>query len=460
MTIAKPYERRLAVAQTALLLVGIGLTTTAGVRPARAQSGTSPATTQAQQPARSQDSNIPDAPSTVQPPPPPAPAAEDKPVPQPPGAESNADTSSANTSGAAEKNGGQTGDGGQPPPPMPPVQTLPAGSTPRNQINPKDDLYKISVPVNFVQVPVTVKDRDGRLVDGLTSKDFSVLENGKKQQMTFFTADPFALAVAVVIDLGMPDVAVQKVNQTFPALVGAFSLYDEVAIYTYSSTVSEVSDYNAANQRLAAVLNQMKLERGHNNGVPVLSGPLASGPTVNGVPVGGAPVNPVSSPPKEAHVLNDAILRAALDLSKRDRTRRKVIFVISDGREMGSTASYGDVKKVLQTQGVQVWAVALEASALPIYSKLERLHLPREGYGNLLPKYASATGGDVYTKLSRNDIEDAYARITSEARNQYTLGYTTRATASTAFRDIEVKVDHPGLSVTAKEGYYPVPQAR
>lgn len=307
---------------------------------------------------------------------------------------------------------------------------------------------------------MTVKDRDGRLVDGLTSKDFSVLENGKKQQMTFFTADPFALAVAVVIDLGMPDVAVQKVNQTFPALVGAFSLYDEVAIYTYSSTVSEVSDYNAANQRLAAVLNQMKLERGHNNGVPVLSGPLASGPTVNGVPVGGAPVNPVSSPPKEAHVLNDAILRAALDLSKRDRTRRKVIFVISDGREMGSTASYGDVKKVLQTQGVQVWAVALEASALPIYSKLERLHLPREGYGNLLPKYASATGGDVYTKLSRNDIEDAYARITSEARNQYTLGYTTRATASTAFRDIEVKVDHPGLSVTAKEGYYPVPQAR
>ena len=344
---------------------------------------------------------------------------------------------------------------------MPTIQTVPPGSVPKQNNGGQQQMYKLVTNVNFVQVPVTVKDRDGRLVDGLLSRDFVVLENGKKQEMTFFTADPFALSVAVVLDLGMPDVAVQKVNQTFPALVGAFSPYDEVAIYTYSSTVSEVSDYNGANQRLTAVLNQMKTERGHNNGVPVMSGPLASGPTVNGMPVGGPPINPVSTPPKEAHVLNDAILQAALDLSKRDRTRRKVIFVISDGREMGSKASYSDVLKLLLAQGIQVKAVGVEGAALPLYSKLERLHLPREGYGNLLPKYTSATGGgNVYTELSRNAIEDAYAQITSEARNQYTLGYTTRATASTAYRNIEVRVNRPGLKVYAKDGYYPVPSAR
>jgi VWFA-related protein len=344
---------------------------------------------------------------------------------------------------------------------MPTVQTVPPGSVPKQNSGGQQQMYKLVTNVNFVQVPVTVKDRDGRLVDGLLSKDFVVLENGKKQEMTFFTADPFALSVAVVLDLGMPDAAVQKVNQTFPALVGAFSPYDEVAIYTYSSTVSEVSDYNGANQRLTAVLNQMKTERGHNNGVPVMSGPLASGPTVNGMPVGGPPINPVSTPPKEAHVLNDAILRAALDLSKRDRTRRKVIFVISDGREMGSRASYSDVLKLLLAQGIQVKAVGLEGAALPLYNKLERLHLPREGYSNLLPRYTSATGGgNVYTELSRNAIEDAYAQITSEARNQYTLGYTTRATASTAYRNIEVRVGRPGLKIYAKDGYYPVPSAR
>lgn len=344
---------------------------------------------------------------------------------------------------------------------MPPVTTVPAGSVPR-QPPAKDELYRLKISTNFVEVPVTVKDHDGRRVDGLLYKDFSVYENGKKQQLTFFTSDPFELSVAIVLDLGMPDVAVQKVNQTYPALVGAFSPYDEVSLYTYSNTVSQATDFTSGSQRLTAVLNQMKTVRGHNNGPPVLGGPFGpQGPTVNGIPVGGPPVPPVSTPPREAHVLNDAILRAALDLAKREKTRRKVIFVISDGREMGSTASYSDVLRLLLAQGIQVKGVAVEGAALPLYGKLEKLHLPHEGYSNILPKYVSATGGgQVFTELSRQAIEESYAQITSEARNQYTLGYATRATASSGKRDIEVRVDRPGLKIYAKDGYYPVPAVR
>jgi VWFA-related protein len=323
-------------------------------------------------------------------------------------------------------------------------------------------MYKLTVTANFVQVPVTVKDNDGRRVDGLLPKDFTVLENGKKQDLKFFTSDPFELSVAILLDIGMPDVAVQKVNQTFPALVGAFSPYDEVSLYTYSSTVSQVTDFTGATSKLTAQLNQMKTVRGHNNGPPIMGGPFGpQGPTVNGLPVGGAPVPPVNTPPKESHVLNDAILQAALDLSKRDRTRRKVIFVISDGRELGSKASYSDVLKLLLAQGIQVKAVAVEGAALPLYSKIEKLRLPLQGYGNILPKYAAATGGgNIFTELSRSAIEESYAQITSEARNQYTLGYTTRATASTAYRNIEVRVARPGLKIYAKDGYYPAAAPR
>src|SRR5258708_39162322 len=118
------------------------------------------------------------------------------------------------------------------------------------------------------------------------------------------------------------------------------------------------------------------------------------------------------------------MLRAARDMSKGDRTRRKVIFVISDGRESGSKASYKDVLRLLSSNEVQVQAVAVDSAALPIYGKLERLHLPLAGYGNILPKYAAATGGAQYTELSRGAIEDIYAQAMSEARNEYTLGYT------------------------------------
>src|SRR4029077_3010777 len=125
------------------------------------------------------------------------------------------------------------------------------------------------------------------------------------------------------------------------------------------------------------------------------------GPTVNGAPVGGPVIAPVNTPPREAHVLNDAILRAALDLTKRDRTRRKVILVISDGRELGSQASYSDVLKVLETRNIQVKAVVVDSGALPVFRQVEKIHLPHkegsgwpilrgQGYTNLLPKYASA----------------------------------------------------------------------
>ena len=429
---------------------------------AHAQAGSAQPSSQAQQGQsqgqnQGQNQDIPDAPSAVQPPTqfpqsaPPPPADENPPKPSASG------RSATGSNGDANRPANEPDTA--PPPPMPPVTTVPPGSVPK-QTGQQEQLYRLTLSVNFVQVPVTVKDRDGRLVDGLLSKDFTVLEGGKEQKLTFFTSDPFALSVAIVLDLGMPDVAVQKVNQTFPALVGAFSPYDEVAVYTYSSTVSQVSDFGGATQRLTAVLSQMKTERGHNNGPPVLSGPMASGPTVNGVPVGGAPVQPVNTPPKEAHVLNDAILRAALDLTKRDKARRKVIFVISDGKEYGSNASYGDVLRLLLAQGIQVKAVGVDSAALPIYSKLERLHLPRMGYSDILPKYTSATGGgQVFSELSRNAIEDAYAQLTAEARNQYTLGYSAPK-AGPAHRDIEVKVDRPGLKIYAKEGYYPVQAAR
>jgi len=346
---------------------------------------------------------------------------------------------------------------------MPPIETLPPGSTPRNQMNPGEDLYKFVVRVDSVQIPVMVRDASGRRVDGLLPKDFTVLENGNVQKLTYFTTDPFELSVAILIDTGMPDIAVQKVNQTYSALVGALSPYDEAALYTYSSTVSQVTEYTGKSENLTLALDQIKVVRGHNNGPAILSGPMSGGgPTVNGAPAGGPTIAPVNTPPREAHVLNDAILRAALDLSKRDKTRRKVIFVISDGRELGSRASYRDVLRVLESRNIQVKAVVVDSGALPVFRQVGKIHLPLEGYGDILPKYTYATGGgEVRHELSRNAIEDAYTEITSEARNQYTLGYSAKATtSSSAYREIIVVVHHKGLKVYAKDGYYPTPSAR
>jgi VWFA-related protein len=409
---------------------------------------------QAQKQAGQQD--IPDAPSAVRPVQPfPTNLPPSRPQPE---SEQPAPTPAKPGSSTSQP---ATANDGTPPPPMPPVNTVPPGSVPRDQLNTREDLYTFKVVTNFVLVPVTVKDGSGHMVDGLLPNDFSVFEDGKKQDLKFFTSDPFPLSAAIILDTGMPDTAVQKINQTYSSLSGAFSPYDEVSLYTYSSTVSQVSDFSSTGQKLTSVLNQMKLERGRNNGAPVMNGPLGpQGPTVNGIPVERPGAQPNIAPPKDVRVLNDAILRAALDLGKRDRARRKIIFIISDGREYGSRVSYSDVLKVLLSREISVYAIGVEGAAIPVYNKLEKFRLPHYGYTNILPKYTAATGGEVFTELTRDNIEVAYARATGDARNQYTLGYTTRATPSSAYRDIEVRVGRPGLKISAKSGYYPLPTAK
>lgn len=422
-----------------------------------------------------QPSNIPDAPSASKPadqlPSAPQPQApKNLPPPETPLPGESTPPPPANTPPPTTENPSPDAGTEDARPPLN-IKTVPEGGATQDAGGAQqEELYRITTNVNQVLVPVMVKDDSGRLVTGLLPKDFSVLEDGLKQKLNFFTSDPFALSAAVVLDLGMPDVAVQKVNKTFGALQGAFGQYDEISVYTYSSTYSKQLDFSAANRQLTATLNSLKSATGRNNGVPVTSGPLGpQGPTINNIPV-----NPNSSiitpPPKEAHVLNDAILAAAHDLAKRDRTRRKIIFVISDGKETGSTASYADVLKVLLSNNILVYGVGVDSAALPIYGKLQRLKVPKLNYtGNILPKYANATGGEVFDELGQVAIENAYALAIGDARNQYTLGYVTRVTPSSKYRQVEVRVDRPGcrssnlrpcVDVSAKDGYYPLPPGR
>ncbi|MBV9622882.1 MAG: VWA domain-containing protein [Acidobacteria bacterium] len=426
---------------------------------ARSASGT-PAGAESQNQQQKEES-IPDAPSAVQPPPKPLPENETR--PQLPASEPAPRTESPpqQPAPAAPANSGTSS------PPIN-IRTVPAGGETKDSSTGQEDFFRLYVTTNQVMVPVTVKDESGHLVSGLSAKDFTLLENGKKQTLNFFTSDPFALSAAVVLDLGMKDVDLQKVNHTFPALEGAFSQFDELSLFAYNNTVGQLSGWQAAGQQLSATLDQLKPVRGLNNGPPVTSGPLGpQGPMVNNMPVDpAAPI--VYTPPQEARVLNDAILQAAVDLAKRDKTRRKVIFVVSDGREYRSNASYRDVLRVLLSNNITVYAVGVGGAAIPGYNKLEKMHLPRFGFSDILPKYVNATGGQVFDEMTRAGIETAYTEAMADARNQYTMGYLTHAAPTGTYRDLEVLVDRPSckssirpcVNVWARAGYYPTPSAR
>ena len=444
-----------------LLSLGIALLHAQNSGSGASQQGSSSAGG-ASQGAKPQDDTIPDAPSTVQP---------AKPLPAPPPSSEQQTAPPQSVAPEPEQQNPAAGTATPTPksanPAKPPIniQTVPQGGATAEASPEQEELFRIRTNVNQVLLPVTVTDEAGHLVNGLTARDFTVIENGKKQTLNFFTSSAFAVSAAVVIDLGMKDVDLQKVNHTYAALQGAFSEFDELSVYTYSNTVGQLTGWGAVGPALSNRLEELSSVRGQNNGPPVVSGPMASGgPMINNIPVDPGTPRPIAAT-QPARVMNDAILKAATDLAKRPKDRRKIIFVISDGREYRSQASYRDVLRVLLSNNIMVYAIGVGAPAVPGYGTLSKLHLPRFGYTDILPRYVNATtGGPVFNELTRNGIEDAYGEALGYARNQYTMGYVMPKTPpSGTYRSIEVLVNRPScrssirpcVNVYARDGYYP-----
>jgi VWFA-related protein len=321
-----------------------------------------------------------------------------------------------------------------------------------------------TINVNFVEVPVTVKDSKGKLVAGLTWRDFKVYENDTREPLQVFTVDPAPLSIAFVIDQSLTSDVMAKVNNSLGAIQGALTPYDEIAVFSYNNGAQDRSGgfTGAQSARVPFVLSMTK-SAGEEMLAPVTDGPLAgcnirqNGNCVdpNIQPGRSAGGSTFMSLPKEIHTLNDAILAAAKELSTRPKGRRRIIYVISDGKESGSKAKYADVLKYLETNKTAVYGTLVGDSARWGEGYMSRFHVPGMMTDNILIKYAHATGGVLDSEKGVDGIEKSYAKIAEEARTQYTLGYYShQPIIDTRFRKIDVRVERPGMEVIAKLGYY------
>lgn len=326
-----------------------------------------------------------------------------------------------------------------------------------------EPIETIRVTTNFVDIPFTVKNNKGVLVPGLTARDIRVYENGVLQHITNFTVDPYPLSVALVIDQSVSQDTMDRVNTALGAIQGAFAPYDELAIFTYNNGPRMVTDLTGSQ---SARLTQA-IERSKGTGRQALLAGSLSGPLAQTTVINDQQFDPNTSanrghtsmqlnPPRDVHTLNDAILEAAKSLVKVGRDRRRIIYVVSDGKEYGSKAKAKDVIKYLQQNKIAVWGTLVGDSSLPIVGFLDRIHLPLMMRDNVLPAYFTATGGNFDAEFRTGSIEKSFQRIAEEARTQYTLGYYTHESfLDGKYRKVEVRVLRPNLTVIAKQGYYP-----
>ena len=351
-------------------------------------------------------------------------------------------------------------------PPATAGQANPAQQTPPEVPEPgqlQKDLATFRTTVNFVIVPVTVLDKKHQQVAGLTYRDFRIYENNVPQNIRLFSADAVPLSVALVIDQSLPRDTMKKVNDSLAAIQGAFTPSDEIAVFTYADGVNNPTDFTAAlSARVPAVLQASKKE-GDYLGAPVNSGPFFGGPSINGRSVdpnldpqrGNSGVGVI---PKEIHTLNDAIFAAGKALSTRPQGQRRIIYVLSDGKESRSKANFREVVRYLEGNQVAVYGTLVGDSATWGLGYLDKIKLPLLPLSadNILPRYTSATGGHLFSEFSTNGIQRSFAELAALARTQYTLGYYSRIPVLDGkYRALQVDVLRPNLDVVTKKGYYP-----
>ena len=328
--------------------------------------------------------------------------------------------------------------------------------------------YQVRTTVDLVVVPTSVRDDKGKLVGGLTQNDFTILEDGIPQTISNFSADPQPLSAAIIVDTGMGGISMRRLVPLFISITAGFSEFDEMASFRYDHFVFQLSDFTNDHERIEKSFEIVKTIAARQpptvpSGTPAPTAPkilqLLLGVFNSGGGYGGA-ADSTMRPPTEtlptvrsrkvepSRVLYDALYDAGKALEARPADWRKIIFIVSDGQVSGTNAhTYEEITNLLLRDNIELYAVTTDGAAF-------------EGRFGVLGSLARATGGDEYRGLTTGAMENAFNRITEQARNQYVLGYHSSnepANGLPIVRTIEVKARDPRWKVTHRRGYTQLP---
>jgi Ca-activated chloride channel family protein len=317
-----------------------------------------------------------------------------------------------------------------------------AGSA-RPQSDDQATPFTLKENVRLVVVPVTAKDRDGRLVQDLTREDFKILEDGKQRPIQYFSNEMAPISALILLDTGMAAKSLATVRSQLRSLSNAFGPSDEVALYFFDKHIHLGQDFTSqADLIVEAVKREEAQGRGEGKAPGMLGGPLAGSPTINGVNLDNPGKGPTLSAPITKSI-HDALYEAAQQLRYRAEGRRRVVLILSDGAGGSNTFSYDETLNALEVAKATVYAVSFGSGWVTKRA-------------DLLARVARDTGGDIAYVRRQSGLDNACFRLTDESRNSYVLGFTPSA-ADGKFHDIDVRASRKGLKLIARNRFFAPP---
>ena len=187
----------------------------------------------------------------------------------------------------------------------------------------------IKVEVNVVNVLFSVHNKGGGLVGNLNKDDFKIFEDGKQQQIKYFTRESdLPLTIGLLIDVSRSQENLIGIEQQ-----AASAFFSEVLrpkdlafLISFGADAELLQDYTNSPKLLRAGLQDLKVNADTSGGV-FHPGPV---PTIS---------NPRGT------ILYDAVYLAAADQLK-GQVGRKVLVLITDGEDQGSRY---DIKKAIES---------------------------------------------------------------------------------------------------------------
>jgi Ca-activated chloride channel homolog len=264
----------------------------------------------------------------------------------------------------------------------------------------------------IVPVVATVIDEEGRFVPGLEQDQFTILDNGVPQDITFFQNDILPFTVVVMLDYSASMTAnLDRLQAAAEQFVLRMIPEDKGQVGSFSDKIQFSGTFTNDRDDLIFALKDLQFG------------------------------NPTR--------LYDAINESMAML--RGVERRRVVLVFTDGDDTASRVDMGDVLDRAKEEEVMIYAIGLESE----YFNGQRRVRTRPDRG--LRRLAEETGGGYFELKKTDDLAPTFTRVAQELHSQYTLGFTP-ATLDGREHKLVVRIKTPGMTARARRTYIASPE--
>lgn len=274
--------------------------------------------------------------------------------------------------------------------------------------------YTESVGTEYVLLPVIVLDRKGRFVDGLQKRDFRVrVETTPVEVDTFERDDGAPVSMAFLVDTsGSMEIAgkLENTRRAIRSIIEARQPGDDFALFAFAEgEVRMVADFSSDSKKILAALSELS----------------AGGQTA----------------------LFDAV--AATPKLLKGKNAKRAIVLFTDGVDNASKMTTGEMAEILQQVSTPVYAIGMKNVMYDLLDQKQREELFVEN----LRMLAASSGGKMFL-VGEEDLRPLAAKLNSEVRKQYILGFSPSGRGELKYRVVFVSVAKKGnWVVRTRRGY-------